>query len=240
MQKTLQFSVKFVVKLKIFTYICQMQFIQRLIQNRINDILARGKSILLLGPRQTGKTTLLAQQLNADLEYSFIQAELRRRYEAHPEILIGEINAHIQLSNSQKQPIVVIDEIQKVPEIMDTIQAAIDKDLAKFVLTGSSARKLKRNREKQNINLLPGRVIELHMSPLSLMEIPKPLPEINDLILNGCLPEIITQNNIAHKEELLASYVNIYLEEEIRAEAIVRNLASFSKFLTYAAVEAGK
>lgn len=217
-----------------------MPFIKRLIQHKIEDILSRGKSVLLLGPRQTGKTTLLAHQVKADIAYSFIEADLRRRYESNPEILIDEIKAYLQLHQINDLPIVIIDEIQKVPDIMDPIQDAIDRKLAKFVLTGSSARKLKHNRNNQAINLLPGRVIELHMEALSLLEIPKPLPSIEDLILNGSLPEIIQQTRIQHKEELLTSYVNIYLEEEIRAEALVRNLGSFSRFLSYAAVDAGK
>ncbi len=216
-----------------------MKFIQRLIQPKIEEILSRGKSILLLGPRQTGKTTLLEHQLKANLEISFIQADVRRRYEANPEILISEIKGFVQLQKTTSKPIVLIDEIQKVPAIMDPIQDAIDQNLAKFVLTGSSARKLKRNKENQDVNLLPGRVIELRMDALSLLESPNGLPEINDLILNGSLPEVVQQDNLQNKEELLTSYVNIYLEEEIRSEAIVRNLASFSRFLTYAAVEAG-
>ncbi len=217
-----------------------MEFIARIIQHKIEAILSRGKSILLLGPRQTGKTTVLNHQIKPDIEYSFIEAEVRRRYERNPEVLIKEINAYTQLHQSKLLPIVIIDEIQKVPAIMDTLKRAIDKKLAIFVLTGSSARKLRGHKKDEDVNLLPGRVIELHMEALSLLEIPKPLPGIDDLILNGSLPEIIQQQHIEHKEELLTSYVNIYLEEEIRAEALVRNLASFSRFLNYAAVEAGK
>lgn len=216
-----------------------MTYINRLIQPRINAILNRGKSILLLGPRQTGKTTVLSHQITADMEYSFIKGDVRRRYEAKPELLIQEIQAFKTLNTNIEQPVVLIGEIQKVPIITDTIQSAIDDGIAKFILTGSSARKLKRNQKKQEINLLPGRVIELRMDALSVLELSEQLPQLDDLLLNGSLPEIILQKNRQDKEELLTSYVNIYLEEEIRAEAIVRNLASFSRFLTYAAVEAG-
>ena len=216
-----------------------MNFINRVILGKIREILSRGKSILLLGPRQTGKTTLLLKEIQADLSYSFIEADARRRYEANPESLVAEIKAHRQLHKSEKPPLVIIDEIQKIPHIMDSIQDAIDKKLAIFILTGSSARKLKHQKKTQNINLLPGRVIELHMEALSLLEIPPDLAEINDLILNGSLPEVIQQTHIQHKEELLTSYVNLYLEEEVRAEALVRNLANFSQFLAYAAIESG-
>lgn len=216
-----------------------MGFIHRSIEHKIRDILSRDKSILLLGPRQTGKTTLLRQQLQADLEYSFIDATLRRRYEANPGILLDEIKAHRRLHPSDHKPVVLIDEVQKVPAIMDTVQAIIDDQLAIFVLTGSSARKLKRGSSNQDINLLPGRVIELHMDALSISEMQDQLPSIEDLLLNGSLPEIVQQRSAEHKEELLNSYVNIYLEEEIRAEAIVRNLGHFSRFLNYAAIDAG-
>lgn len=216
-----------------------MAYIKRLIQTRVEDILSRGKSIMLLGPRQTGKTTLLTHEVKADLEYTFLNSETRRRYETDPDTLLNEIDAYTKIKKLTRQPIILIDEIQKVPAIMDAIQNAIDNKLARFVLTGSSARKLKRNQEQQDINLLPGRVIQLHMDSLSLLEIPPPLPDIEDLLLNGSLPEVIQQNSAQHKEQLLQSYVNIYLEEEIRMEAVVRNLASFSRFLTYAAVEAG-
>src|SRR5262245_7623437 len=139
-----------------------MKFIARIIQHKIEEILSRGKSILLLGPRQTGKTTLLNHQVKADIGHSFIDAAVRRRYEANPEILISEIKAYVKMHEIKTVPVVIFDEIQKAPEIMDTIQAAIDKKLAIFVLTGSSARKLKRCRGAEEINLLPGRVIELH------------------------------------------------------------------------------
>jgi uncharacterized protein len=232
-------SLKFVELLSFFTYYDTMTFINRLIQAKIQGILSRGKSVLLLGPRQTGKTTLLAHQIKADITYSFVEADLRRRYETNPENLVAEIKAYRQLNKDTPLPIIIIDEIQKVPVIMDSIQDAIDQNLAIFVLTGSSARKLKHQKANQNVNLLPGRVIELHMDALSLPEIPPSLANIEDLILNGSLPEVIQQENTLYKEELLTSYVSLYLEEEVRAEALVRNLASFSQFLSYAAVEAG-
>ena len=215
-----------------------MSFIHRLIESQLHSILNMDKSILLLGPRQTGKTTLLKEQFKPDLNYSFVKTQQRRRFEMNPELLIKEIKGHISIEGLKRKPIVIIDEIQKVPIIMDVIQDAIDEKLANFILTGSSARKLKR--DNHDINLLPGRVLELHLDGLSLLEMSHHLPELDDLLLNGSLPEIILQADYLAKEKLLTSYVNIYLEEEIRAEALVRNLASFSRFLTYAAVDAGK
>ncbi|MBB70879.1 MAG: hypothetical protein CMF50_00585 [Legionellales bacterium] len=232
--------MKYVESFTNFNYYSGMKFIHRLLESRIDNILSRDKSILLLGPRQTGKSTLLVEQITTNLEYSFLEADVRRRYETNPELLLGELKAYRTLNDNTAKPLVYIDEIQKIPAIMDTIQYAIDQKLANFVLTGSSARKLKHNRENIELNLLPGRVIELRMDALSVLEMSPQMLDINDLLLNGSLPEIIQQKNASDKEELLNSYVNIYLEEEVRAEALVRNLASFSRFLTYAAIGAGK
>lgn len=210
-----------------------MNTINRQIYDRIKDILARGKSILLLGPRQTGKTTLI-KQLQATLNISLLAPRVRLKYETDPQSLADEVEeiAH----KSKKQPLIIIDEVQKAPELMDVIQYLIDDNTAQFVLTGSSARKLKRNK---NINLLPGRVIPLHMDAFAINEIPKTECHLNDLLLYGSLPEIITTQSYDEKEELLESYVEIYLEEEVRAEALVRNLANFAKFLKLAASESG-
>lgn len=216
-----------------------MSYITRLIQKILKMTLDRDKSILLLGPRQTGKTTLVDQHLDVDLAYTFLDSKTRHRFENSPDLLISEIKGFIRTQKLKKTPIILIDEVQKVPEIMDTIQLAIDKKLAIFILTGSSARKLRHNGKK--INLLPGRVIEAHLSALSLLEVDSEvMPDLEDFLLYGSLPEIFLQKDKEFKEQLLISYVNIYLEEEIRAEAVVRNLANFSRFLTYAAVDAGK
>ena len=214
-----------------------MPYIKRLIHPILNKILKSNKSIMLLGPRQTGKKTMVEKNIHADLSYSFLEAETRRRFENNPELLINEIKGFSATNQSKGLPIVLIDEVQKNPEIMDTIQLAIDKKLANFVLTGSSVRKLRRN--KKEVNLLPGRVIELHLSALSLLEVSEDL-NLEDLLLNGMLPEIFLKEDSQLKELLLTSYVNIYLEEEIRQEALVQNYPSFSRFLTYAAVDAGK
>lgn len=213
-----------------------MNTIQRLLSQPLIETLKRGKSILLLGPRQTGKTTLLAEDIQADLNYTLLDASVRQRLEQDPSILNDEIAAFEKLHGKDSVPLVLIDEVQKVPDIMDAVQLAIDQHKARFVLTGSSARKLKRHRS--DVNLLPGRVVDMRLDALSLLELPN-IPDIKDLLLQGSLPEIILEPSADYKEQLLTSYVNIYLEEEIRAEAIVRNLANFSRFLNYAAIEAG-
>jgi len=214
-----------------------MSYIPRLIENIITETLKRGKSILLLGARQTGKTTLLKHQCQADLTYTLIDAEIRLRFEKSPQALRQEILAHTHLKQLKRQPIVILDEIQKSPDIMDMIQLIIDNHEAQFILTGSSARKLKRNK---TINLLPGRVVKIHLDPLCLLEMPKPYPDIQELLLYGTLPQIYQTPEKNLKETDLESYVSLYLNEEIRAEAVVRNLGAFARFLEFAAIESGK
>lgn len=207
--------------------------LHRSLKEKLSRILKRGKSVLLLGPRQTGKTTLISQYA-ADLEITLLIARTRRQYEADPDQLIREVKALKRAGGNL--PLVVIDEIQKVPALMDGVQYLIDKNLGQFILTGSSARKLRHNR---NINLLPGRVIQLYLDPLTLAEVPRPYPEVEDLLLYGSLPAIYLQNDSQVREEELDSYVDLYLEDEVRAEALVRDIGAFENFLQLAAIESG-
>ncbi len=209
-----------------------MIYINRKITPLIQNHLKRGHSILLLGPRQTGKTTLL-KQLSPDLFITFAQPRIRQQYEIDPGILtdeVEELNKHINC------PFIIIDEVQKVPLIMDAVQDLIDRKLGQFILTGSSARKLKHG---PNINLLPGRMFPMHLDPLMLSEIPNSDLELENLLISGSLPKIITTDSLDEKEEMLTAYVTLYLEDEVRAEALVRNLASFAQFLKLAAGESG-
>lgn len=210
-----------------------MKLINRALEERLTRILKRGKSVLLLGPRQTGKTTLISQY-KADLEITLLIAKIRRQYEADPDQLIREVQA---LKNANgKPPLVVIDEVQKVPDLMDGIQYLIDKKLGQFILTGSSARKLRHNK---NINLLPGRIIQLFLDPIMLEEAPTPYPPIEEFLLYGSLPAIFLESDPLIREEELDSYVDLYLEDEVRAEALVRDIGAFENFLQLAAIESG-
>lgn len=209
-------------------------FIPRLIEANIREALKRGKSVLLLGARQTGKTTLVEHQLKPDLSYSFAKASVRQRYEADPALLEKELDVYCQ--SSSKTPLIFIDEVQKIPRIMDVVQDIIDRKLAQFILSGSSARKLKHGRD---LNLLPGRVVSLSMTPFLYVELPDPKPKLEDMLLYGTLPGIINEVDSTHQEKDLYSYVTTYLEDEVRAEAAVRNVGSFTRFLEIAAGEAG-
>ncbi len=207
-----------------------MDFIYRQIEKRFKTALDRRKSILLLGPRQTGKTTLV-KSLNADLYINLARPATRQIYEKDPGRLTREVGAM-----TSELPLVIIDEVQKVMPLLDAVQDLIDSQVAQFILTGSSARRLRR---EGDANLLPGRVVILRMDPLLVSEMTTLSPSIEELLLYGSLPHIILEKSTENREEDLFSYVTTYLEEEIRSEALVRNIGAFSNFLKLAALESG-
>ncbi|MGE3920421.1 MAG: ATP-binding protein [Gammaproteobacteria bacterium] len=190
---------------------------------------------MLLGARQTGKTTLIHHEIKPDISYTFIDPEVRIRYEKEPSLLAKELK--LELIKWQNPPLIFMDEIQKIPGIMDVAQLMIDQKKAQFILSGSSVRKLKYG---ASLNLLPGRVVSLTMDPLHIEELPTPLPSIEEILIYGTLPSIITEKVPENKNIDLRSYVTTYLEEEIRLEALVRNIGHFSRFLELAASESGK
>ena len=209
-----------------------MDYRPRAIEPVFRRQLGRGKSVLLLGPRQTGKTTLLSR-FPFDLRVTFDVPEVRLRYERSPGQLLGEIAA-VAEKRRQRRPLVMLDEVQRVPAILDVVQHAIDTRVAQFVLTGSSARRLRRGTA---VNLLPGRLVLLRLDPFSIPEQPE-LP-LDLRLLDGTLPGICGVTDPADRERDLAAYVQGYLEYEVRAEALVRHVGPFSRFLELAALEAG-
>jgi len=210
----------------------RVKIIPRIIESRLRRALERQKSVLLLGPRQTGKTTLV-ETLDPDLLLNFLRPEVRQRYEKAPQLLGAEVEALAERRHGRR-PLVALDEVQRVPELVNSVQDLVDRRLACFVLTGSSARKLRRG---TGVNLLPGRLLPLRLDPLSLAErVPARLQEA---LLYGSLPGIALAADDAAREEDLRAYTTLYLEEEVRAEALVRNLGAFARFLQLAALEAG-
>lgn len=186
----------------------------------------------MLGARQTGKTTLI-NRFNSDLSISFVHPDIRQRYEKAPHLLEGEVES-LPFAKSGRRPLVILDEVQKVPIILDVVQGLIDNQKADFILTGSSARKL---RKGTHINFMPGRIATFRMDPFSLEEFP--VKDINERLIYGSLPGILAVDSPQDRETDLESYVTTYLEEEIRAEAVVRNLGDFARFLELAASESG-
>jgi predicted AAA+ superfamily ATPase len=209
-----------------------MKYIPRLLEDNIKHTIERNKSVLLLGARQTGKTTL-TRQFKCGLSISFVQPDIRQRYEKSPHLLKGEVES-LAGGVKGKRPLVILDEVQKIPVILDVVQDLIDREKANFILTGSSARKL---RHGAKINLLPGRIVPFRMDPFSLKEYPA--KDLNERLIYGSLPGILAVDDQSDRETDLQAYVTAYLEEEIRAEAVVRNLGDFARFLELAASESG-
>lgn len=198
---------------------------RQLLQHLLEDI-KTGLSILLLGPRQTGKTTLIGQ-LPYEKMINLLPNKTQADYKKKPEKLIQEVEALAKISN--KKPLIIIDEVQKVPELMDDIQYLIDKKVAQFLISGSSARKIK--------NLLPGRVIKHYLDPFSIQEFQK--TTIKELLRKGSLPGVILEKNIKTAYAILESYVSTYVEEEIRKESLIRNLSPFMRCIELTAIESG-
>ena len=187
------------------------------------------KSILLLGPRQTGKSTLLLN-LKPELTINLANEKTFLQFSAQADLLEN-------ILSQKKYKTVFIDEVQRIPSILNTIQAIIDENpnKYKFLLSGSSARKLKRG----NANLLPGRLVSFNLNPLNLEEL-KFKYNLNKLLALGCLPGILTEQELKLKKQLLMTYSATYLKEEIQAEALTKNIEGFSRFLYVAASKNGQ
>ncbi len=176
----------------------------------------------------------MLDRIKRDLYLSLVRPDVRQRYERDPGLLTGEVEA-LKGHGAKSIPVVFIDEVQKVPKLLDTIQDLIDRGKASFILTGSSAKKLKHGITP---NLLPGRIVALRLDPFVLAEVDA--DTLENRLLYGALPGILACTHLTDRETDLASYVTTYLEEEVRSEAIVRNLGAFARFLELAAAESGQ
>lgn len=186
----------------------------------IKELLEK-KSILLLGPRATGKSSLIKNELGKQaLVINLLRSDTFLRLNHQP----WEIEEIIK-TRTPEQQFVVIDEIQKIPLLLNEVHRLIEDEELIFLLTGSSARKLKR----QNINLLAGRAWEARLYPLTYVEIPD--FSLERYLRFGGLPSVYLSRT---PQEDLIAYVNTYLKEEIQNEALVRNVSAFSKFLSVA------
>ena len=192
-------------------------------------ILKTKKSILLLGPRQVGKSTL-CRELKPDFAIDLADEEVFLSHSKDPGLLKRLLAAQPQAQT------VFIDEIQRIPQLLNTIQALLEAPAhpqRKFILTGSSARKLRR----AGTNLLPGRVLFEWLDPLMLSEIGNQF-DLDRALSIGALPGVFF--DLEEGTQILSSYVEIYLREEIRAEALVRNLGGFARFLDVIALASGQ
>lgn len=188
--------------------------------NRILDLnLPKGQSSFLLGPRKTGKTTYLKKLFPGSVYIDFLKTDVFLKYNKSPSLLREEILAY---SKEKLQYPIILDEIQRIPSLLNEIHWLIENTSAHFILCGSSARKLR----KEGVNLLGGRAWKNTFFPLTFPEIIH--FDLLKVFNNGTLPSHYLSTQ--HLKEFQA-YVDLYLVDEIKNEALVRDLASFSRFL---------
>ena len=191
------------------------------------------KSFLLLGPRQTGKSTLVAS-LSPAITINLVHEPTYLEFARNPRELEQRLNA---AGSGDKPQTVFIDEVQRLPSLLNTIQALLDTAPReyKFFLTGSSARKLRRGQA----NLLPGRIFTYFLGPVISREMNYQL-DTTDALAHGSLPGVLCESDTKAKEKTLESYAATYLKEEVQAEALTRNLEGFARFLSVCGDYAGQ
>lgn len=198
---------------------------------RIIDLsLAERRSCFLWGPRQTGKSTLLRAEFPEAVRYDLLLSDEYRRCLQEPGIIRQEL-LQSGLTGAKQTGPVIIDEIQKVPDLLDEVHWMIERLGLRFILCGSSARKVKRGQA----NLLGGRAPALHLHSLCYPEVPD--FDLGRALNRGLLPTHYTSED---HPALRSAYIGSYLREEIAAEAAVRNLPAFGRFLEIAALSNGE
>ncbi|MBI5480948.1 MAG: ATP-binding protein [Deltaproteobacteria bacterium] len=193
--------------------------------------LQRGRrSVLLLGPRQVGKSTLL-RSLRPDWIIDLASPASFRDYVAHPERLEAELRGAARTVRS-----VLIDEVQRVPALLDVLQAVIDSTPGRFrfLLSGSSARRLRGGRA----NLLPGRLHVHYLHPLLACELAGAF-SLDRALAHGTLPGIYSEPDPDTRAADLRTYGDTYLREEIQAEALARDLGGYARLLDLVAASSG-
>ena len=198
-----------------------------LINRQISTECAKSKkSILCLGPRQVGKSTLMAS-LHPDISINLAKEATYLAFSSNPNELEERMSA-------LRSGTIFIDEVQRLPSLLNTIQALIDEhqERYRFLLTGSSARKLKRG----NANLLPGRVHVYYLGSLTCEELQFHI-NIKEALAFGTLPGTITTKDENEKKLTLTSYAATYLKEEIQAEALTKNIEGFARYIYVVAAE---
>ncbi|MBQ3709484.1 MAG: ATP-binding protein [Bacteroidales bacterium] len=182
-------------------------------------------SIFLFGARQTGKSTILRQQFPQSIYIDLLDNSVKERYRRRPSLL------YEALMEKAEGTLVIIDEIPEVPDLLNEVHRLIVEKKLVFILCGSSARKLKR----KGHNTLGGRAFPVYLYPFVSSEIPD--FDIDRAVTYGMIPPHYLAKN---PSRLLAGYIDIYLKEEIKEEALVRNLDAFHRFLEVAALTDGE
>jgi uncharacterized protein len=185
------------------------------------------KSFFLFGSRGTGKTTLLKSEFVGAHYINLLDERKYQSYLADIEMFRREVSA---CPTSQK---IVVDEVQRLPAVLNYVHDMIESEKRQFVLTGSSARKLK----SKGVNLLAGRAVVKNLYPLLPTEMAGDF-DLAQALRYGTLPIVVTAGS--DKDEVLQAYVMTYIQQEIKAEALVKNLQGFSRFLSVAALNHGQ
>jgi predicted AAA+ superfamily ATPase len=180
----------------------------------LNRPISLGQSFFLFGPRGTGKTTWLKQRFADAIRLDLLDAAVQTELLAHPERLRDFI--------PERNPgWVIIDEVQRVPEVLNEVHRLIEERGIRFVLTGSSARSLRR----RGTNLLAGRALTFRMHPLTAREL-GPDSDLAGSLLRGRLPPALAAPD---PRAFLKAYVQTYLREEVQQEGLTRNMGAFSR-----------
>lgn len=182
---------------------------------------ARDESLFLWGSRQTGKSTLLRMLFPDARVYDLLKSDVRMALQMRPALLREECEL------LDEGELVIIDEVQKVPTLLDEVHWLIENKGLRFILSGSSTRKLRRG----GVNLLGGRALRKTLFPLVSAEIPN--FDLDRALNHGMLPQHYLKDNPTMR---IQSYIGDYLQQEIVEEAIVRRLDSFTRFLQVAAL----
>lgn len=186
---------------------------------------APNHSYFLFGPRGTGKTTWIRSHYPKAVYIDLLQTNIYTKLQANPEILESYIPRNFN-------NFIIIDEVQRIPELLNEVHRLIESPKHyKFILTGSSARKLRR----QGVNLLAGRAYTYNIYPLIIQELGEDF-DLQKSLRFGTLPAIYSNNN---PDRYLQSYLSTYLEQEINQEGMTRNLGAFYRFLQVASYSQG-
>ena len=191
----------------------------------INKPLGSRKSFFLFGPRGTGKTTWLKHNLPDALFINLLQSEFYNRLSANPGYLREIIPPNYR-------DWIIIDEVQRIPAILNEVHDLIETYRLDFIMTGSSARTLRR----KGVNLLAGRALTYHMHPLSVIE-QEDAFSLRSSIQLGHLPARFSE---VSPDKYLKDYVQTYLREEVMQESLTRNIGHFSRFLEVASFSQGQ
>ena len=192
----------------------------KIIRRLLDLRLPRGRSAFLWGPRRVGKSYWIRQHYGDELIIDLLKSDVYAEYASRPAVLRERFAP-------RKHSLIVIDEIQKVPALLDEVHWLIENTSQSFLLTGSSARKLRRG----HANLLAGRAWRRHMTPLSFREVDH--LDLERIMTSGLLPPHFLSTDPI---EDLRAYVGDYLKEEIAAEALTQNIPAFAEFLRIAAI----